>query len=94
MIDALPDSGSQVNLISKDICEQLQLPSKRVKQAINLGSIEKPKAIRLTHQVRVRHRLGKAIREDDFYVAPLQGSPQMVLGTPWMKNHKIGRAHV
>jgi len=79
---ALPDTGSQVNLISP---EQSRHATKTNVRTITLGSVEKPNAMTLKQEVTITHYIGNQSYTDKFYVADLKGKPDMILGTPWLR---------
>lgn len=86
-VEILPDTGAQINLVSHELLEDLGIPSETLEKPIRVGSVNDPQAMIIRKRVKLRHQIGGRNFEDDFFVAPLQGKPDLILGTPWMKNH-------
>ena len=86
-VDILPDTGAQVNLISQSLCDLLALQETPMTKKVRLGSVKEENAMTLTHQVTIKHRVGQQQYHATFMVAPLVGTPDMILGIPWMKDN-------
>jgi len=79
---ALPDTGSDINILDKECCNHL--PKTKIK-TLQLGSVEKPNAMTLTETVEVTHWIGQEQYTATFHVATLPGKPNMILGRPWIR---------
>ncbi|RYP58292.1 hypothetical protein DL771_011284 [Monosporascus sp. 5C6A] len=84
-IDALADTGAQVDLISDSLVELLALPCDKLPKPVKIGSVNDNNAMTLTQSTTIKHRIGQKQYIWTFLVAPMPGKPDVILGLPWME---------
>jgi len=86
-VQILPDSGAQMNLSSRELVQELNIREIPLQRPLRIGSVNDPDAMIVTTKALVTHNMGKTTYEEEFYVAPMTGHPELILGTPWMRKH-------
>jgi len=89
-VDALVDTGAQVDLVAIDLIDKLGITPSPLCEPVQLGSIKESNAMKLTHMAKLKFKLGLMRYEWTFFVAPLQDSPQIILGEPWIQEYCPG----
>ena len=76
-----------MNLCAKTLVQDLNIRETPLTKPLRVGSVNDPDAMICTHKATIRHAMGQTEYQEEFYVAPMTGSPELLLGTPWMERH-------
>ncbi len=87
-ISALVDTGADVDLISREIAQEIQLEQIPLVKKVKLGSVKEQHALTITHAVKIQFRIQGMVHEHEFLVTDLPGRPEIILGRPWLKAHR------
>jgi hypothetical protein len=87
-IQALVDTGADVDLMSREIVKSLNLEETPLLKKVKLGSVKEQHALTITHAVKIQLRLQGMIHEHEFLVTDLPGRPEVILGRPWLQTHR------